>query len=164
MTNDHGYDDDTEKSLLANIAIGGEAGLIARLDVRCFGGLDNRLVFEELRLMKESGAPLGDPHALARWFSSAACKRRWAKHERHPGLTMAEAGERYVSSAHSPYYLSCVYRDWLRRSQEWVAAEWVRRLQDGADPLEVWQEINGLLDGLHEKVAERFPKSLEATV
>lgn len=154
-------DNDIEKTLLATIAVGGSVEALEKLDKLCFGDEGNQKFFEELRMMHEAGHPLGDPQALARWFTSEAVKRRWG--DVNVVYEAAELGEFFVTTAHLEYYLREVYRDWLRRSLQLLCVRTIEQIEQHDDPLAALRFLTHHTDRLYEKVADRFPETLEGT-
>lgn len=163
---------ETERSTLAVIFFENMPELFEKLDAGHFFHPEHKFIFEELRMMAESGEPLADNAIAGRWFTSPGCKARLRQAKVDfegslralaflPGM---QAGlNTYWSKAHVARYLKILNEERLRRFW-WRLALNIREwdVADPRNPIELFRKVQKVIDEAWVAVSESHAEELNA--
>lgn len=156
------HDLQAERSMLALIVQCG-VDLFDKLDAQDFFDPVHRFLFEELRMMTETGEPLSSKVALGRWFTSSRVRARCASKcdvapVDLPGVIAEVFGE-FVSGAHEAYLLAVLKRERVRRGKMRIGKEMIAdALTERVDVMAGIDRSRDQLDKLWEVAAESLAK------
>lgn len=163
---------ETERSTLAVIFFENMPELFERLDAGHFFVAEHKFIFEELRMMAESGEPLADNAIAARWFTTPDCKARLKKakvdfegdHRALAFMPGMQAGlNTYWSKAHVNRYLKILGHERLRRWLWRVSLDIRKRdMADPRNPVETLDWLHKQFDGAWANVFETHGEELNA--
>lgn len=156
-----------ERSLLTIMFQNALTDLCERLDAKDFFDPWHRWLFTELRLSWEAGEPMDCTAAMARWFSSGACRQRCrdAGLTESPGVIVVETFRmEYANLAHKEYLVRVLRLERVKRETASVlskAAAWIAK--NPTQTIEAITRLHTAVDGLWTLVAELLPEELGVT-
>ena len=156
------HDAMAERSMLALIVQCG-VDLFDKLDAQDFFDPVHRFLFEELRMMTETGEPLSSKVALGRWFTSSRVRARCASKCALPPVDLpgviADVFGEFVSGAHEAYLLAVLKRERVCRGKVRIAKELYRdALTERNDVIAGIDRSRDYLDQLWEVATESLPE------
>lgn len=158
-----------ELGVLATAWMTGSGELIGRLHENDFYDLQHRFMFNEFKLLIESGEPFGDGAAVSRWFGTEAVKQRaWQQlKEQRPKellwVMLQKYSEAFLGTAHQDYYRQVIRVDRLRRAIFKVALKLIETNQaNDKEPWKTVEQVHSMANQLSEICYEAFPDKVEA--
>lgn len=157
-----------ELGVLATAWMTGDVGLIGLLHENDFHDLQHRFMFNEFKLLIESGEPFGDGAAVSRWFGTEAVKQRaWRQlQEQRPKellwVMLQKFSEAFLGTAHQDYYRNVIRVDRLRRAIFKVGLKLIEINQaESKEPWKTVEKVHGMANQLSEICYEVFPEQAE---
>jgi replicative DNA helicase len=158
-----------ELGVLATAWMTGSVELIGRLHENDFYNPQHKFMFNEFKLLIESGEPFGDGAAVSRWFGTDAVKQRaWRQlEEARPKellwVMLQKYAESFLGTAHLDYYREVVRADRLRRAIFKVALTLIEANQANTkEPWKTVERIHSMASQLSEICYEVFPERMES--
>lgn len=163
---------ETERSTLAVIFFENMPELFEKLDAGHFFVAEHKFIFEELRMMAESGEPLADVAIATRWFTTPECKKRCraAKVDHDGNLrslaflpAMGTGLNTYWSKVHVGRYMKILNEERLRRWLWRVSLDIRKRdLADPRNPVATLDWLHKQFDGAWANVFETHGEEINA--